>query len=184
MPQKERPNGYMKVNVSALYRHKHNKELYLYSEKLELGERGDRNTVAIVKRVYGGAFSGHNILLVEQELVVLRTFITAARKLQIAWQISMQPWKSPYRCERLSWRSYTNFSIMKVGLHIRRLATKLMSPKDCASSGTLEVTAASSLPTHYSMGRTLSIFSHCFLSLCGKWKRLEKRPGFEAQIPH
>jgi len=86
MPQKSVQNGIYEGKCFSLYRHKHNKELYLYSEKLELGERGDRNTVAIVKRVYGGAFSGHNILLVEQRASCTSDLHHGGRKLQIAWQ--------------------------------------------------------------------------------------------------
>jgi hypothetical protein len=58
-----------------------------------------------VKRVYGGAFSGHNILLVGQELVVLRTGAKAVMA------------------------ELHKLLDHEVGLHIQRLATKLMSPK-------------------------------------------------------
>ena len=81
-----------------------------------------------MKRVYGGAFSGHNILLVEQELVVLRTFITAAENCKLHGKISMQR-ESLRTGAKAVMAELHKLLDHEVGLHIRRLATKLMSPK-------------------------------------------------------
>jgi hypothetical protein len=111
-----------------MYRHKYDGKLYLHPERRKIGESGDRNTVAAVKRVYGGAFSGHNALLARQEDLVLKTFISAAEKCRFRGPPSKQRQKLQAAADTVM-KELHKLLNHEVDIHIQRLAERLMDPK-------------------------------------------------------
>lgn len=113
------------VKVLSLYKDKNDKEKYIASRSQAISHRGDRPTLAAVKRVYGGAFSGHIFLKDDMELEVLRTFILAADDCILEGKILHQRQELSRAATRVMGQLRSLIG-HEVNLHIERLASRLM----------------------------------------------------------
>lgn len=128
-PPESRPNGIYKTECLSVYKHKDDHIVYILPEAQEVGERGDRSTVAAVKRVYGGLFAGSNELLRDQELSVLMTFIKAAERCRLGenMKIAKQRQEVIKAADKVMVELRSLLS-HEVDLHLQRLAEKLLAP--------------------------------------------------------
>ena len=126
--QDSRPDGVYEARRLSLYRNKYDDKLYLFGERKRTGQSGDRNTVATVKRVYGGAFSGHNNLLAQQEAIVLRTFVSVGERLRRHGPPTRQRELLDRAVDKVMKELYKLLD-QEVNIHLKRLAKKLTDPK-------------------------------------------------------
>lgn len=96
-------------------------KLYVYTQQKRIGDAGDRKSVAAVKRVYGGAFSGHNTLLPHQEDLVLKTFISPAEKGRLRGPLSKQRQRLQAAADTVMMELHKLLD-HEVDIHIQRLA--------------------------------------------------------------